>query len=104
MILTHAGKTFFSEEKKQKTSDVLSRFYPAASNTDVKVFWFFFSKKNAFLRQLNNGFTRERAIWPARDSRHVQPSLPAAQTASGARQLLGMQPRRLQFLLQISTS
>jgi hypothetical protein len=42
-------KTFFSEEKKQKTFMSLSRFYPATYAKDIKVFWFFFSKKNCFL-------------------------------------------------------
>jgi hypothetical protein len=32
------GKIFFSEEKKQKTSDSLSRFYPAAhAESDFKL-------------------------------------------------------------------
>jgi hypothetical protein len=39
---------FFSEEKKQKTFTSLSRFSPARVNQDIKVFWFFFSKKNFF--------------------------------------------------------
>jgi hypothetical protein len=34
-------KVFFSEEKKQKTFSSLSRFYPAAHNQGIKVFWFF---------------------------------------------------------------
>jgi hypothetical protein len=42
-------KTFFSEEKKQKTFMSLSRFYPATGVIIIKVFWFFFSKKNFFL-------------------------------------------------------
>jgi hypothetical protein len=42
-------KAFFSEEKKQKTFTSLSRIYPAAYAKETKVFWFFFSKKNAFL-------------------------------------------------------
>jgi hypothetical protein len=40
------GRFFFSEEKKQKTFDSLSRFYPTAYAQETKVFWFFFSKKN----------------------------------------------------------
>jgi hypothetical protein len=40
------AKVFFSEEKKQKTFMSLSRIYPEARAQDVKVFWFFFSKKN----------------------------------------------------------
>jgi hypothetical protein len=43
------GRTFFSEEKKQKTFMSLSRFYAATRAKDAKVFWFFFSKKNFFL-------------------------------------------------------
>jgi hypothetical protein len=40
---------FFSEEKKQKTFMSLSRFHPEAYAIVIKVFWFFFSKKNCFL-------------------------------------------------------
>jgi hypothetical protein len=39
-------KDFFSEEKKQKTFGRLSRAYPADVRQGIKVFWFFFSKKN----------------------------------------------------------
>jgi len=42
-------KAFFSEEKKQKTFMALSRLYAAKDANDIKVFWFFFSKKNCFL-------------------------------------------------------
>jgi hypothetical protein len=42
-------KVFFSEEKKQKTSMSLSRFYPAAHTRIIKVFWFFFQKRTACL-------------------------------------------------------
>jgi len=42
-------KAFFSEEKKQKTFMSLSRFSPWTYAKDIKVFWFFFSKKNCFL-------------------------------------------------------
>jgi hypothetical protein len=44
-----AGKAFFSEEKKQKTFTSWSGFFPAAYAMVIKVFWFFFSKKNCFL-------------------------------------------------------
>ncbi len=50
LVLVRAGqdgsKAFFSEEKKQKTFD--SAVAPLSSTTrqGVKVFWFFFSKKN----------------------------------------------------------
>jgi hypothetical protein len=44
-----AREAFFSEEKKQKTFMSLSRFFPAAYAKETKVFWFFFSKKNALL-------------------------------------------------------
>jgi hypothetical protein len=40
------SKTFFSEEKKQKTFMSLSQTHPAACTKITKVFWFFFSKKN----------------------------------------------------------
>jgi len=43
------ARLFFSEEKKQKTFTSLSQFYPATYAQDIKVFWFFFSKKNRFL-------------------------------------------------------
>ena len=43
------GEVFFSEEKKQKTFMPLSRVSPAAYAQEIKVFWFFFSKKNCFL-------------------------------------------------------
>jgi hypothetical protein len=39
------AKAFFSGEKKQETFVSLSRFYPAACAQNIKVFWFFFSKK-----------------------------------------------------------
>jgi hypothetical protein len=42
----HSSKTFFSEEKKQKTFMSLPPIYPAAFIVGLKVFWFFFSKKN----------------------------------------------------------
>jgi len=42
------GKAFFSEEKKQKTFASLSRTYPENYSKYIKVFWFFFSKKNCF--------------------------------------------------------
>jgi LPS-assembly lipoprotein len=42
-------KDFFFEKKKQKTFGWLSRAYPADVRQCVKVFWFFFSKKNVFL-------------------------------------------------------
>jgi hypothetical protein len=38
-------KVFFFEKKKQKTFASLSRTYPQRSSR-LKVFWFFFSKKN----------------------------------------------------------
>jgi hypothetical protein len=47
--VSQGRKFFFSEEKKQKTFSRLSRFYPAAYANVAKVFWFFFSKKNALL-------------------------------------------------------
>jgi hypothetical protein len=47
--VSQGRKFFFSEEKKQKTFARLSRFYPAAYAKVAKVFWFFFSKKNALL-------------------------------------------------------
>ncbi len=47
--MREARKVFFSEEKKQKTFARLSRSYPAAYAKIAKVFWFFFSKKNAWL-------------------------------------------------------
>jgi hypothetical protein len=40
---------FFSEEKKQKTFESLSRASPAGVRQFAKVFWFFFSKKTSFL-------------------------------------------------------
>jgi hypothetical protein len=49
-------KSFFSEEKKQKTFisalAARSRHWPPAWEQlkETKVFWFFFSKKNAFLK------------------------------------------------------
>jgi len=42
-------KHFFFEKKKQKTFGRLSRAYPADVRQGIKVFWFFFSKKNGFL-------------------------------------------------------
>jgi len=42
-------KSFFSEEKKQKTFSSLLRLFPAAHAIITKVFWFFFSRKNCFL-------------------------------------------------------
>jgi hypothetical protein len=40
------SKDFFFEKKKQKTFQSLSRAYPTDVRQCVKVFWFFFSKKN----------------------------------------------------------
>jgi hypothetical protein len=42
-------KIFFSEEKKQKTFTSLSQTFPQRRIKNVKVFWFFFSKKNCLL-------------------------------------------------------
>ncbi len=39
-------RIFFFEKKKQKTFELLSRAYPEDVRQYVKVFWFFFSKKN----------------------------------------------------------
>ena len=41
-----ASKAFFFEKKKQKTFVRLSRFYPDSRDSGIKVFWFFFLKKN----------------------------------------------------------
>jgi hypothetical protein len=41
------GKVFFFEKKKQKTFVWLSRSRNQRTS-EAKVFWFFFSKKNAF--------------------------------------------------------
>jgi hypothetical protein len=41
-------KSFFFEKKKQKTFRWLSRAYSADVPQYIKVFWFFFSKKNSF--------------------------------------------------------
>jgi hypothetical protein len=44
-------KAFFSEEKKQKTFMSLSRICPDIRDSDTKVSWFSFSRKNCFLVQ-----------------------------------------------------
>jgi ABC-type branched-subunit amino acid transport system substrate-binding protein len=56
-------KVFFSEEKKQKTFASLSRCSPATYAKRIKVFWFFFSKKNilAFCLLLAAGYGHARA-------------------------------------------
>jgi hypothetical protein len=41
-------KVFFSEEKKQKTFAPWRIRSPGPKRQSPKVFWFFFSKKNAF--------------------------------------------------------
>jgi hypothetical protein len=46
LIACRNEKDFFFEKKKQKTFAWLSRAYPADLRQGVKVFWFFFSKKN----------------------------------------------------------
>jgi hypothetical protein len=43
------GKRFFFEKKKQKTFVMLSRAASAMRAIKLKVFCFFFSKKNVFL-------------------------------------------------------
>jgi hypothetical protein len=43
------GKVFFFEKKKQKTFSSLSRTSRQHVSEKLKVFWFFFSKKNIFL-------------------------------------------------------
>jgi hypothetical protein len=44
------GKDLFFEKKKQKTFAHLASVFPGESEFRiVKVFWFFFSKKNCFL-------------------------------------------------------
>jgi hypothetical protein len=42
-----AGKRFFSEEKKQKTFVISGTRLSHRARQTIKVFWFFFSKKNA---------------------------------------------------------
>jgi hypothetical protein len=42
------GKHFFSEEKKQKTFSNWPESLATLGTKGKKVFWFFFSKKNAF--------------------------------------------------------
>jgi hypothetical protein len=46
-------KIFFFEKKKQKTFPTLSRTYPRSPAQVVKVFWFFFSKKNRLMAALS---------------------------------------------------
>jgi len=43
-------KAFFFEKKKQKTFMSSDRFWRKVRDSDPKVFWFFFSKKNCFSR------------------------------------------------------
>ena len=40
-------KVFFFEKKKQKTFVRSGRAFPRSRSQDAKVFWFFFSEKNA---------------------------------------------------------
>jgi hypothetical protein len=47
-------KDFFFEKKKQKTFEWLSRAYPADLRQGVRVFWFFFSKKNMLPKPLSH--------------------------------------------------
>jgi len=47
--MVRGKKHFFFEKKKQKTFTSLSRAYDQHLPKQSKVFWFFFSKKNAFL-------------------------------------------------------
>jgi len=42
-------KVFFFEKKKQKTFISSGGFWRTVRDSDAKVFWFFFSKKNIFL-------------------------------------------------------
>ena len=49
---------FFFEKKKQKTFGLLGPALPQARLKFVKVFWFFFSKKNALAI-----LTREALAW-----------------------------------------
>jgi hypothetical protein len=47
------GKDFFFEKKKQKTFESCGPRQSRRARKRVKVFWFFFSKKNAFLLRTN---------------------------------------------------
>jgi hypothetical protein len=48
-IRTQGSKAFFSEEKKQKTFKRWRGAFRNVTRQRMKVFWFFFSKKNRFL-------------------------------------------------------
>jgi hypothetical protein len=43
-----SGKDFFFEKKKQKTFMSFWRAVGKGAPKNIKVFWFFFSKKNSF--------------------------------------------------------
>jgi hypothetical protein len=62
-------KYFFFEKKKQKTFDSVKRVsrLTGAAPKEVKVFWFFFSKKNCFLGTCRQSTSKNvgvnRASW-----------------------------------------